>query len=453
MKWFLIALLILLAALALQSGLLAYAMYVLLGLLLFSRVLAQRWTEQLSATRVCRVVGRTQEEESPSLIAEVGDRVAVRVTLRNDGSLPVPWVLVEDALPRHALSAMFQRLRVRGKRLHLGMIRSGATTELRYQVECLARGYYPIGPAIVESGDLFGLHRRYRVATEPRYLLVLPKVVPLEDYDLTSRRPIGDIRMSHRLYEDPTRIAGVRRYEPGDPLNRLHWKATARTGVLHSKLHEPSTLAGATILLDFHRDGFHERGEPYRSELAVTTVASLANALCEEGQQVGFVTNARNAAERIRRASAARDPRTRQEAQQLADDEQRSRMDPMIVPTRRGVEQLQRIREVLALAELNDGLSFAGLITETAGRIPRDATVIAVLSAVPVKSALALGNLRRQGLAISAILIIMADSALEKAHARLLAEGINDIRHLTEESALPFLCSQQLSHASPYVMR
>ncbi len=105
---------------------------------------------------------------------------------------------------------------------------------------------------MVETGDLFGLHRRYRVLTSPHFLLVYPDVVPLEGYELASRRPIGEIHLSHRLYEDPTRIAGVRRYELGDPLNRIHWRATARTGQLHCKLYEPSCVAGATLLLDFH---------------------------------------------------------------------------------------------------------------------------------------------------------------------------------------------------------
>ena len=85
------------------------------------------------------------------------------------------------------------------------------------------------------------------MGSEPHFVLVYPKVVPLEGYDLASRRPIGEVLLTHRLFEDPTRIAGVRGYEPGDPLNRIHWKATARTGSLHSKIHEPSTLSGATV--------------------------------------------------------------------------------------------------------------------------------------------------------------------------------------------------------------
>src|SRR4051794_28704036 len=99
MKWFLGVLLILLTALLLESGLLAYAMYVLLGLLVTSRLLARSWTENLTAAREC---GRQT--------AEVGDTVAVTVTVRNTGWLPVPWVLLEDMLPARALIENRSRL-------------------------------------------------------------------------------------------------------------------------------------------------------------------------------------------------------------------------------------------------------------------------------------------------------------------------------------------------------
>ncbi len=162
------------------------------------------------------------------------------------------------------------------------------------------RGYYQVGPLVLETGDLFGLHRRFRIVTEPVYIMVYPKVVPLPGYDLASRRPIGEIRLTHRLFEDPTRIAGVRAYQPGDPLNRVQLAATARTGVLHSKVYDASTIAGATIVLDFHRDSYPARNEPGRSELAVTTAVALANAVCLMGQPIGLITNGRDAADRIR---------------------------------------------------------------------------------------------------------------------------------------------------------
>jgi uncharacterized repeat protein (TIGR01451 family) len=433
MKWFFGVTLLLLAALILESGLLAYAMYVLLGVMLISRVLTRSWTENLTATREC---GRET--------AEVGESVTVTVTVQNDGVLPVPWVLLEDMLPAKALMASRSPLALKKKHLKIAMIGSRGQTTLRYQIEFKRRGYYQIGPLVLESGDLFGLHRRYRVGTAPHFVLVYPQVVPLEGYDLASRRPIGEVRLTYRLYEDPTRIAGVREYEAGDPLNRVHWRATARMGLLHSKIYEPSTIAGATILLDFHQAGYHERGEPHRSELAVTTAASLAHAVYQMGQQIGLVTNGRDAADRIRQEGWAHDYRTREAARQSASmREESDRLQPVVVETRRGAEQFQRILETLARVELTDGLTLSQLTIETASRFPRDATVVVLLAAVSAETALALGNLRRRGHAVTAVLILFEDDEFAQAYGRLMSERI-DVRHVKDEAGLVVVCQQQV---------
>jgi uncharacterized repeat protein (TIGR01451 family) len=440
MKWFFGALLLLAGALVLESGLLAYAMYVLLGLLLGSRYLARNWIGHLEARR--RATRRT---------AEIGETITVTVYVRNAGWLPVPWVLLEDLLPRRALAVNEPRLEVKGKRIQVRMIGPHREIEVRYRLKTRMRGYYQIGPLVLEGGDLFGLHRRYRSVAEPQFLQVYPRVVPLEGYDLESRRPIGEVQLTHRLYEDPTRISGVREYQAGDPLNRIHWRATARTGQLHCKVYEPSTLTGASLLLDFHETGYPSRREPHRSELAVTAAVSLAHAVYLMGQQVGLATNGRDAADRIRREGWEGDFRTRQAVRRRsAMDEQSERLRPQVVPTSRGVERFQQIRDTLARVELTDGLTFAQLVLEVAPRLPRDATVIAVLPAVATEAALALGNLRRRGFAVAAVLIAMDDQDLEPAYGRLLAEGIRDVRHLKSEAGLPTLCRQQARQPTPY---
>ncbi len=433
MNWLLGTLFVLLAALAFQLGLLAFAMYVLLALLLVSRFLAKTWIENLSAVRGC---DRTS--------AQIGDTATVVILLKNQGKLPVPWVLLEDVLPGRLAVGAVKRVRVLGKRTKISLIRGGAEVRFFYRIVFEMRGYYQLGPLVMESGDLFGLHRRYRVETKPHYVLVYPKVVPLEGYELASRRPIGEVRLTHRLYEDPTRIAGVRDYQRGDPLSRVHWRATARTGSLHSKIFEPSTIIGATILLDFHLGGYHQRGEPFRSELAVTAAASLASALYELGQQVGLVTNGRDAADRIREEGWERLYDTRQAAQATAAAvEESDRLRPQVVETRRGPEQLMRILETLARVELTDGLTCAQLIAETASRLPRDATVLAILAEVTPETAEALGSLRHRGYAVTAILVMFDDEAFEEAYARLAAAGI-DVRHLKEEAGLAALCRQHV---------
>jgi hypothetical protein len=89
--------------------------------------------------------------------------------------------------------------------------------------------------------------------------------------------------------------------------------------------------------------------------------------------------------------------------------------------------------------EKTDGLTFAQLIRESASRLPRSATVIALLTAVTPETALALGNLRRRGFAITAIINVFEDYEFAKLAAPLLAERI-DARQLRDRAAVPTVC-------------
>jgi uncharacterized protein (DUF58 family) len=435
MVWFLAIVLLLGLAIALQAGLVAFAGYVLLGVYLLSRYLARRWVHDLQAERHCDAAPR-----------EIGESTEVSVTLTNTGGLPILWVLVEDLIPDLSMRQKPARLSVKGKRVQVASLGAHKTKTVRYAVTFLMRGYYPVGPTLLETGDVFGLHRRHRVVGKPVYVMVYPKVVPLPKYDFASERPIGEVRLQNRLFEDPTRTAGVREYQVGDPLQRVHWKVTARTGVLHCRVYEPTSLAGATLLIDFHADGYPRKGEPYRSDLAVTTAASIAYAVSMLNQQLGLASNGRDAADRIREEAFRDDSppgegyETRDAARErfeLREDDDRLR--PVVVDTRRGFDQFQKVREALARLELTDGFGFAQLALEMAPRMPRDATVIAILPRVPVESAVALGTLRREGFAVTAILIGLDEESKLEAHGRLLAETIRDIRYVNSEEELSHL--------------
>ena len=429
MRTLVVAALVLVMAVVLDLGLLAYAMYALAGVIVGSRVLADGWSAHLSATRE---ISREQ--------VKIGDVAAVVITLQNKGTLPVPWLLLEDLLPRRALMFVPPNLEVTGRRLQLVSFRGQSRKTLTYQLKCNRRGYYQLGPLVAETGDVFGLYRRYRVLTEPSFLLALPEVVPLEGFDVASRRPIGEVRMSYRLFEDPTRIAGVRDYQAGDPLNRINWRATARTGVLQSKVYEPSTVVGATILLDFHEQSFNPKDEPVRSELAVTAAASIAGAICGMGQQCGLVSNGRDAADRIRREGWSHEQlASRKLAQAAGMRETSTRRRPVVVPTRTGGTQLQQILKTLARVEKTDGFTFAQMIRESVSRIPRGATVIAILTAVTPATAVALGNLRRRGFAVTAIINVYEEYEYAKLAGPLEAEHV-EVRQLRDRAAVPTVC-------------
>jgi hypothetical protein len=58
---------------------------------------------------------------------------------------------------------------------------------------------------------------------------------------------------------------------------------------------------------------------------------------------------------------------------------------------------------------------------------------------VPAETAIALGTLRRQGFAVTAILIGLDDGEKIVAHARLLAETVRDIRYANTVEELSHL--------------
>src|SRR6516225_7024664 len=117
MRWLFGILAVLALALVIQSGLLAYAAYVLLGMLLVTRLLTREGLQHVEA-----------ERSVSAGEVETGDRIEVEVTVRNAGKLPLPWVLLEDQLPSYALRQRPPRLKVKGKRLQIRILRAGQET-------------------------------------------------------------------------------------------------------------------------------------------------------------------------------------------------------------------------------------------------------------------------------------------------------------------------------------
>jgi uncharacterized protein (DUF58 family) len=79
---------------------------------------------------------------------------------------------------------------------------------------------------------------------------VYPRIVNLDEQVLPSRRPFGEVAGGLRIFEDPSRIAGLRDYEPGDSFRRVDWNATARAGTLQSRVYDPTSSHHLLICLN-----------------------------------------------------------------------------------------------------------------------------------------------------------------------------------------------------------
>ncbi|MCS1407703.1 MAG: hypothetical protein M2R45_00863 [Verrucomicrobia subdivision 3 bacterium] len=163
MKGTILTILTLVMGVVLQLGYLVYTMYVLLGIMLLSRFFTQQWADGL-------VASRSYLPES----ADIGEQQKISVTITDKSALKIPWLIFEESLPRSAMAQTPPKIKTKGNPLGITKLGPQESREVAYTVTFNQRGYYQFGPLLLETGDLFGLHRRFRIVTEPQFVLIPP---------------------------------------------------------------------------------------------------------------------------------------------------------------------------------------------------------------------------------------------------------------------------------------
>lgn len=224
-----------------------------------------------------------------------GEPVSLEWTVTNAKALPLPYLGVTEEIPDGLTMPGQQLAPTLAGRSDLQQVFTlpwYARIRRQYTVVPVRRGLYRLGGATATLSDPFGLvERHWPVPARPE-LLVYPPVLPLPDIGLPAERPFGDLAAANRLFPDPMRVAGVREYRAGDPLNRIHWRATARTGRLQVRVLESSAQGGLAIFLNTW--GFAHRFagyEPQALERAVLAAAAAAGWATERGYPCGLYAN------------------------------------------------------------------------------------------------------------------------------------------------------------------
>jgi uncharacterized protein (DUF58 family) len=199
--------------------------------------------------------------------AQVGQIIQETIEVENVLSLPKLWVEVRDrsTLPGHRVGAVVSLPGKRAKRW-------------RVRTRCLTRGLYHLGPTAVLTGDPFGLFRVGRIFKEASELLVLPATVPLSQFGIPESEMQGGTQTQRRAYHTTPNASGLRDYLPGDPMNRIHWPASARLQRLIVKEFELDPTADIWIVVDLEEDVHvecpHTPGSAYQSRTIQTRAAT-----------------------------------------------------------------------------------------------------------------------------------------------------------------------------------
>jgi uncharacterized protein (DUF58 family) len=314
----------------------------------------------------------------PDVVA-VGDQTTIVTTARNESPRPSPaarWREFAPPVVGVQRSAPFPRLGARQAATTYGP----DTVVLRQDVVPERRGAHPVGPLIVSRTDPFGIAYAEYAIGQPRQLLVTPRVVPLSRGELDVAHSEGTEHelLRHSIPSADELIA--REYRPGDPLRRVHWRATARHDQLMVRQEEQRSNPEAWLLIDtrplavtvdFFEDEF---------ETVIDLVASIGVHLLDEGFVVSVVEtgerqlNGRSGAGRTGTLGAT-----------TATYDSGS-ADRMLLADLAAVEPSAVGRED-AVSELGAGLRHAG----------RPVPVFAVLAGTPPTELGALASLRSMG--------------------------------------------------------
>lgn len=194
-----------------------------------------------------------------------GDEIEIIEEIENAKRLPLVWARSEISCSPYLVFKGQQTEkdeRKPGKGLpsvHRGLI-AGIFTLRGYQkcrrvwkVRCEKRGVMTIDNATITISDLFGMSRRAKVYKAFDSVRVLPTPANMETGELSGDLFIGNMQVRRFVLPDPFVISGAREYTGREPMNRIHWAQTARTGGLMVYNNEFTTERRLMMILNMQR--------------------------------------------------------------------------------------------------------------------------------------------------------------------------------------------------------
>lgn len=353
--------------------------------------------------------------------------VEVQMVVENRSVLPLPFVEVQDNFPDDTpalgMSIEISPLPERAELVQAMGLWAFQRLRRRFYIRAAHRGVFTFGPTKIKVTDPFGVLTREETLSTEQTLIVHPIAAPLERFGLDPRAPFGDRASRMRLLEDPLRISGVRQYLPGDDPRRIHWKATARTGVPQSKILDPSTQRTLMIALDVRTFKTVQMGyDPALSELVISAAASVATWAFHNGYAVGLLSNG-TLSTVGNSESVITDARAKMSAEQAPGSSLRLRLDPSARP-----EGLAFILDGLSKLLPYNSASLANLLTSERRSLPVGASLIYIGldSMVDVPTLIALREIRARGRDVSLLLTsreepsVARDDVARNLHAGML---------------------------------
>jgi uncharacterized protein (DUF58 family) len=228
-----------------------------------------------------------------------GERTELDLVVRNAKALPLPWLQVDDLVSSEAeiIGARLEPSVSQGFDVLRGTWSVGWYERVtrRLHIAGSRRGTYRFLSAELRVAGLFASATRTELRPLPDTYRVIPRLLAVRSVAIRQSPIEGAARATRGLHEEPSLFAGVRPYQPGDQLRRIHWKATARLGRTVSRRYDPARERELLLAVDIQTwpgDYWMLNWEEDLVEGLCVAALALARRHVEDGVAVGLVVNA-----------------------------------------------------------------------------------------------------------------------------------------------------------------
>ena len=330
------------------------------------------------------------------LSGHVGEKLRVTYTLRNTGRLFKPWLEVHNpttlpgGLPGRALT-------LRGREERSWLVRT----------PMVRRGHFRIEPLQIRTGDPFGFFEASAGVGQGATLVVYPMIDALPMWKLPPANIEGAHASPERTLQTTPLATTVRPYAPGDSMNRIHWRSTARFGEIQVKEFELEQTADAWIFLDLEAGLEAGVGDRSTTEVAVRAAASITDKAIGENRAVGITVSAHRTT---------------------------------VLPADRGGRQRLKILQLLAAVEADGRTPLAEALVANVGRMRRGMTAVVITASDDPAFVRPLATLRGRGIPVAVVLLDAAafdPDLTDSPEADARRQRSRAVRHTLSEYELP----------------
>lgn len=231
---------------------------------------------------------RVEYQPHPAL---EGEEAFLTETIENRKHFPVPALQVEFLVDNELGLGTEENASRSDKQYKRDIFSVSSCQKISRKLKftCQNRGYYEIHTVNLTAKSLLMTGTYFRDQKQNTYLYVYPGKIPVSRRNLFLRRIGGMLERRKGMIEDPFAFAGLREYDGSDPMNKINWKVSARTGNLMVNVQNSTYSAELTCFLDVEDATLWEHREVH--EEGIRLAASLLGILLNKGVPTALFSN------------------------------------------------------------------------------------------------------------------------------------------------------------------